>query len=287
MTKKINKKWKKIWMISALSLLIGVSLIYAWFSMWSANKANDENLLNQKIKQWVDAYVQEQEKIKLIAQQEQEKANLEARQAQEKASIEAQKQKEMNDVKLKAGSEVKIDKTKDHIRWNKDAQITLIEYSDFECPFCKRFHPTAQQIFKDYEWKVNWIYRHFPLWFHNPLATKEAEWAECVAEISWNDAYWKFVDLVYETTTSNWRWMEMSKLTDLAEQSWSDRVLFQKCLDSGKYTSYVNKQMQDWAKSWVRWTPWNFIIDNKTWKVVPVSWAQPLANFKRIIDWML
>ena len=61
---------------------------------------------------------------------------------------------------------------------NPDAPVTLIEYSDFECPFCKRFHDTAKRLVDASEGQVNWVYRHFPLGFHNPGAQKQAEAAE-------------------------------------------------------------------------------------------------------------
>ena len=61
--------------------------------------------------------------------------------------------------------------TADHILGNKDAKVTFIEYSDFECPFCKKFEPTVQQIIKEYGDKVRVVYRHFPLSFH-PNAQK-------------------------------------------------------------------------------------------------------------------
>lgn len=86
-----------------------------------------------------------------------------------------------------------VDLAKDHIRGSKTAQLALIEYSDYECPFCQRVHPTIQQLLDDNEGKVMWVYRHFPLSFHQnavPLATG----AECAAEIGGADAFWKYTD---------------------------------------------------------------------------------------------
>src|SRR3989338_3572308 len=86
-----------------------------------------------------------------------------------------------------------IDPKEDHIRGNPDAKVSVIEYSDFECPFCKRHHPTMTQIMDAYGDDVNWVYRHYPLSFH-PNAEPSALASECVAEIGGNDAFWGFVD---------------------------------------------------------------------------------------------
>jgi protein-disulfide isomerase len=88
-----------------------------------------------------------------------------------------------------------IDFEKDHIRGNKDAKIAVIEYSDFECPFCHRVHPTYKQIMDKYGDNVMWVYRHFPLSFHQdaePLAIG----SECASELGGSDAFWAFADQI-------------------------------------------------------------------------------------------
>ena len=80
-----------------------------------------------------------------------------------------------------------VSRERDHIYGNPDAVISLIEYSDFECPFCKRFHTTPKEIVDAYGGRVNWVYRHFPLAMHNPGAQKQAEASECANELGGND----------------------------------------------------------------------------------------------------
>ena len=82
----------------------------------------------------------------------------------------------------------------DHIRGNPDAAVTIVEYADFECPFCKRFHFTMQQVVRDYDGKVAWVYRQFPLDQLHTKARKEAVASECAAEIGGNDAFWKYTE---------------------------------------------------------------------------------------------
>jgi hypothetical protein len=74
-------------------------------------------------------------------------------------------------------------RSEDHIRGNKNAKVFLVEYSDFECPFCARFHPTAQQVLDEYGDDVAWVYSHFPLDQRHPNARPAAEASECVSEI--------------------------------------------------------------------------------------------------------
>lgn len=82
----------------------------------------------------------------------------------------------------------------DHIRGNPDAEIVIVEYSDFDCPFCARFHSTMNSVMDQYGEEVAWVYRHFPLESLHPNAPAVAVASECVAELGGNDAFWKFAD---------------------------------------------------------------------------------------------
>jgi len=170
----------------------------------------------------------------------------------------------------------------DHVRGNKDAKIALIEYSDAECPFCKRFHPTMQEILKEYGDKVKWVYRHFPLSFH-ANAQKEAEASECVAEFGDNDKFWEYIDKIFERTTSNGTGFALDQLGPLAAEVGVDQNKFQNCLDSGKYEKLVKDQMADGTKAGVNGTPSTFVVNAKGESQIVVG-AQPKEAIKTIID---
>ena len=94
--------------------------------------------------------------------------------------------------------EISVELAEDeHIRGNADAPIKLVEYSDFECPFCGRFHSEAEALIDQSNGQVAWVYRHLPLVSLHPNARELAEVSECVAEIAGNDAFWEYTDIVF------------------------------------------------------------------------------------------
>lgn len=171
---------------------------------------------------------------------------------------------------------------KDHIRGSKDADVLLVNYSDFECPFCKRFHPTMQQVMKEYGNKVAWVYRHFPLSFH-VNAQKEAEASECAAELGGNDAFWKYTDAIYEKTTSNGTGFALDALAPLAKELGLNESKFKECLDSGKYAKHIQEDMTGGSAAGVSGTPGTIIVA-KNGKKDLIGGALPYEQVKPMID---
>lgn len=170
----------------------------------------------------------------------------------------------------------------DHIRGNKNASLTWIEYSDLECPFCKKIHPDLQKMLDEYKGKVRWVYRHFPLDQIHSKADKEAEATECAAELGGSDAFWEMADKIFEVTPSN-NGLNLDDLPKLAGQVGLNENKFKSCLDSGKYAKHVEEDYQGGIKASVGGTPGNFLLDNKgnAW-IIPG--AVPYSTIKQIID---
>ena len=168
----------------------------------------------------------------------------------------------------------------DHIRGDADAQISVIEYSDFECPFCKRHHPTMEKVVADYDGKVNWVYRHFPLSFH-PNAMPSAIASECAAKIGGNDAFWEYADALIETDTYDFE--------QIAADVGLNATAFKSCLDDedGSMEKLVTAQADAGGAAGVGGTPGNFIMNNDTGEAFEVSGAVPFNTFKTQIDKML
>lgn len=173
--------------------------------------------------------------------------------------------------------------TEDHWRGPKDARIIWVEYSDLECPFCKTIHPNLLKIMSDYQGKIAWVYRHYPLSFHQN-AQKEAEASECAAEQGGSDAFWKYVDALFERTTSNGTGFALDKLTPLAQELGLDSALFKQCLDSGKYEKKVKDEFSQATKEGVQATPTSVIFDTKTGKSTTVEGAVPYEQLKQSLD---
>lgn len=170
----------------------------------------------------------------------------------------------------------------DHIRGDKNAKVTFIEYSDFECPFCKRFAPTMEQLVDEYGDKVRLVFRHYPLSFH-ANAQKEAEATECANELGGNDAFWQYHDAIFDRTTSNGTGFALDELVPLAEELGLNGKKFQDCLDSDKYADHVKEDMAGGAAAGVTGTPGSFVIDANG-DAQLVSGALPFSSIKSLLD---
>lgn len=177
---------------------------------------------------------------------------------------------------------VKPVSNQDHIRGNPEAPVKIIEFSDTECPFCKRFHPTMQQALKEYDGKIVWVYRHFPLDAIHSRARKESEATECANELGGNTKFWAYLDRLFEITPSNNN-LDPAELPKIAAYVGLDSAKFTECLDSGKYAQHVADDLADATNSGGQGTPWSIVI-SPNGKKFPLSGAQPYAAVKTIIE---
>lgn len=174
----------------------------------------------------------------------------------------------------------------DHIRGNPNAPVKIVEYSDFECPFCKRFHDTMKQVMDEYgkDGKVAWVYRHFPLdQLHPVKARKEAIASECANELGGNDAFWKFADRFFELTPSNNQTDIDKVLPQIAKELGLDEKAFNTCLASGKYDEHIQSEVDNAVATGGNGTPWSIVVGVND-KKYPLSGAQPYASVKQLIE---
>lgn len=186
-----------------------------------------------------------------------------------------------------AGPVPPVDAKTDRIRGDlSKAKVALIEYSDFECPFCKRHFPTMQQVVTTYGDKVAFVYRDFPLSFHQN-AHKEAEAGRCVFSLGGNAAFWKYHDYVFDKTTSNGTGFPLDQLPVAAQQAGVDVAKFQSCLNGGTYAKAVDDEENGGSAAGVNGTPGNILVDLKTQKSQLISGAVPFSSFQSAINALL
>lgn len=152
-----------------------------------------------------------------------------------------------------------------------DAPVTIIEFSDYQCPFCARAEPTIKQVLEEYGDKVRLVYRDFPLDQLHPYARKASEASHCAEE---QGKFWEYHDALYEDQGS----INEAGLEQFAKDLGLDMDAFNSCLDSGKYADEVQKDLEDGQEYGVSGTPAFFVNG------FSISGAQPFAVFKDIID---
>jgi protein-disulfide isomerase len=159
--------------------------------------------------------------------------------------------------------------------WGKaDALVTIVEFSDFQCPFCSRVNPTMDQIKKEYgPEKVRIVWKHNPLPFHQQ-AKPAHEASATVFALAGSEAFWKFHDLVFANQSA----LTEQNYENWAEQAGADRAKFKEAFAAKKYASKVQEDLAVGAKAGVSGTP-AFRVNG-----IEISGAQPFPKFKEVID---
>lgn len=263
MDNQFSRKWMILTIILAAVCISG-SMIYLGWQIAREKTAMDEKILHEKIEKGIVRFIQKQKERQLKSQSDRK----------------AQAEKGVKKVRP-------VSNQRDHIYGSPQAEISLIEYSDFECPFCKRFHPTPYKIVDLYQGRVNWVYRHFPLGFHNPAAQREAEAAECVGEQGGNKLFFEYSDLIYRNTKSNGVGLTRKKLVAMAENIGLDKEEMANCLSSSKFAQRVKEDYVEGSAIGISGTPGVVLLNNRTGDVKFKSGAYPLETYKTLIDQLL
>jgi predicted DsbA family dithiol-disulfide isomerase len=151
------------------------------------------------------------------------------------------------------------------------AAVTIVEFSDFECPYCGGLYPTIKQVEKNYPDSVRIVYLQFPLANIHPHAMKAAEASLCAAD---QNKFWEFHDSMFE----NQRELSVPDLKQRAVNLKLDTNAFNECLDSGRKSAAIQADVDAGAKAGVTGTPALFINGRL------LSGNQPYAEIKAIID---
>lgn len=172
-----------------------------------------------------------------------------------------------------------VDPMEDFLRGAADAEFSMIEYSDYECPFCKRFHSTAASFARDNS-NLNWVHRHFPLRSHDPQSTMAAVGAECVGRLASADAYWQYTDAYYDATRSGGRGIDGQTVPDLMVAAGVEVQDATRCLEDPNMIARVQAMLDEGQSAGVTGTPGIFIRHNPTGQVMRVPGAVPLPQLQ-------
>jgi protein-disulfide isomerase len=162
---------------------------------------------------------------------------------------------------------------------NKNAAVTIIEFSDFQCPYCKRVRPTMNRIMKEYKDKVYYVFRDYPLSFHQ-RAKDASNAANCAHE---QGKYWEYADKIWEGQRSLFD-KKLSKedfykkMKEMGQALSLNKSKFDTCLDSHRYFKEIDKDMADGISVGVSGTPSYFVNG------VYLSGLQSYESFKEVIE---
>jgi protein-disulfide isomerase len=157
------------------------------------------------------------------------------------------------------------------IRGAADASVTVVEFSDFECPFCKQTHPTLKQLLELYPGRVRLAYRDFPLDSIHPQARRAAEAARCAQD---QGKFWEYHDVLFTQSPQ----LALEDLRRYAGQVGLDVTKFDGCVATGVHKAAVQRDLDEGNRLGITGTP-AFFINGRT-----LTGAQPLEAFTRLIE---
>ncbi len=165
-----------------------------------------------------------------------------------------------------------------HIYGNSNAPIRIVEFSDLECPFCARLHPTLKRVVDESEGKVVWEYRHLPLPNHTN-AFEKAVATECVDRQLGGDAFWDYTDTLLSNLRSSGQEFYISEATALG----ADAEVFKACMNDPSMRDIVSADLAAAQAAGGRGTPFSVIVDSQG-NAKPVSGALPYDNWIQLLE---
>lgn len=166
----------------------------------------------------------------------------------------------------------------DHIVGSPNAKVVLVEYSDFQCPYCSLIHPTLKRVVEESQGEVAWVYRHFPLESIHAQAFPAAVASECIAEQLGNTGFWAFADKIF----ANQKSISATYYKQVAGELGADPAAFASCVASGKYDQKIKTDNNEAIDNGGNGTPFTVVVSGK--EQVPFSGALPYEQIKAVIQ---
>jgi len=176
-----------------------------------------------------------------------------------------------------AATSVRAPSAQDHIIGSPAAPLVLIEYSDFQCPYCNVVHPTLKRIVEESNGQIAWVYRHLPLESIHPNAKPAAIASECVAEQLGNAGFWKFADIIFSDQSK----MSPAYFEQVVLQLGAQKTAYKSCIASASTAKKVDTDSNEAQQNGGQGTPYTILYDKKG--QTGVSGALPYATFLSVI----
>lgn len=169
----------------------------------------------------------------------------------------------------------------DHYRGPADAKAVIVEYLDFECPFCHRNAETMRTVMQSYSSNVAHVVRHFPLEFH-PMAMPYARASECVASLAGENGFWKFYDAVFDPT--NTAEMSEAQLPIIAKNIGVNGAKFDECYKAKAVDAKIQAQQKAGSSAGINGTPGIAIVNVATKTQTRLPGAVPFTDYQAALD---
>lgn len=178
-----------------------------------------------------------------------------------------------------AGTNVPAPSSSDHIVGSPTAPIVLVEYSDFQCPYCQMIYPELKDIVSKSNGQIAWVMRDFPLYQIHPNALPAANAAECIAAQLGNSAWWQFADDDFANQSD----IGTSFFSAEAQKLGANMTEYNSCVAASTYESKIEAQIAEAEANGGTGTPYTVVINTKTGKQYPVAGALPEAQIQAVI----
>ena len=178
-----------------------------------------------------------------------------------------------------AAADIRQPSASDHIVGSPTAPIVLIEYSDFQCPYCEVIYPTLKKIVEESNGQIALVYRQLPLTSIHPQANPAANASECIAAQLGNDGFWKYTDAVFKNQAR----LSDAYSAQLAQQLGADMGKYNQCVANATYQQNIDADMQEAQKIGITGTPYVVVLNTKTGKAAAIPGALPYAQAMAVI----
>jgi protein-disulfide isomerase len=178
---------------------------------------------------------------------------------------------------LPASTSVPAPSADDHIVGDPNAPIVLVEYSDFQCPYCSLVYPTIKRIVQESNGQIAWVMRNLPLDSIHPEARPAGLAAECIAEQKGNDGWWQFADDLFADQSN----LGAARYLQEAQKAGVDMAQYLSCVSTKKYDQKLNDESAQAQVAGAQGTPYTVVVGHGA--QVPLSGALPYEQFSAVI----